>query len=293
MKKEFKYWINWATTVFILYAFVGCELVLGSTVKTTSNTSVQSVVSRCIDEEISTILPYLDEETQITIESGSLDGKEIVSRAIGEENGEQYVNFCYAVQETVVTQNTDYLLDSAKTILPSDKYNEIEQQVADIEHHLGDMTRSMARGLTPKEQEEFYSDLRALVVKTSVLLVAGIVFALMPKTIIWGKVSAAAAIAVGAGVVASVVMDLYGHYKLGYNLDTNLNAPTGEQSFETWIGQFKEEPEAYFAIATSVISIASSMDLDPVATGIILVVFAAYNVWDTIQTMKETYNFDA
>lgn len=294
MKKEVKEWITWSVSVLILFSFMGCQLNVGQGLTSTSRTSVKSVVTKCIDEELSTILPYLDEDTQATIESGSMTGEEIVSKAMKESNGEDYINFCYAVKETVATQNTDYLLDSAREILPSDKYNEVEAQIADIEHHLGDVSKAMTKKVQGDQQEAFYSDLRALVVKTSVLLVAGIVYACMPTAIVWGKVTAAAALAVGAGVVSGVVMDIYGHYEMGFELNSDLEeVVTSEKTFESWINQFKGEPEAYYAIATSVISIASSMELDPVVTGIILVVFAAYNVWSTIQTMKKTYNFDA
>lgn len=294
MKKELKEWFTWSVSVLVLFSLLGCQLNLGGGLTTSTRDSVKSVVTKCIDEELSTIMPYLDEETQITITSNSMTGEEIVSKALKETDGENYINFCYSVQETAVTQNTDYLLDGARAILPEDTYNEIELKIADIEHHLGDVSKSMTKKVQGDQQEAFYKDLRSLVVKTSVLLVAGIVYAAMPKAIVWGKVSAAAALAVGAGVVSGVVMDVYGHYKMGYDIGSDLEeVVTSEKSFESWIGQFKGEPEAYYAIATSVISIATSMELDPVATGIIMVVFSAYNVWSTIQTMKKTYNFDA
>lgn len=295
MKNQTREWLIYFTAVILLFAITGCEFNVGEGLSSFSNITVKSAVSKCIDEEMNTILPYLDEETQITIESGSLTGSEIVSKAMQESNGEDYVNFCYAVQQTVITQNTDYLLDSAKEILPNSQYIEIEQKITDIQHNLGDLTKSSyTKGLPGNQQEAFYKDLKSLVVKTSVLLVAGIVYALMPKEVVWGKVTAAAALAVGAGVVSGVVMDIYGHYKLGYALNPDIEKIIStDKSFETWLNQFKEEPEAYYALATSVISLSTTMELSPVVSGIILVVFAAYNVWSTIQTMKQTYNFNA
>lgn len=294
MKKRINENLIWVTSLVLLTAFTGCQLNLGQGVTAEERASVKSVVTKCIDQEINTILPYLDEETQITIESGSMTGEEIVTKALKEDRGADYVNFCYAVQETVITQNTDYLLDGAKNVLSEEQYDDLELKIADMKHNLGPLTKSLSKGIPLNQQEAFYSDLRALVVKTAVLLVAGIVYAAMPTAVVWGKVSAAAALAVGAGVVAGVVMDIYGHYRNGYAMSVDVEEViTSGKSFENWIGQFKEEPEAYYAIATSVISLATTMELNPVVTGIVLVVFAAYNVWDTIQSMKKVYNFNA
>lgn len=281
-------------SVLVLFSFSGCTFDIGTSKTAVSGTTVKTVVSKCIEQEMDTILPYMDDDTQTIILSGNINGKEIVTKALNEDGGKEYVDFCYSVNRTLETQDASYMMRSAKQILSQEQYNDVEQKITDAQYHLGNLTREISKTLPADQQEAFYSDLRALVIKTAVLAVAGIVYATMPNTIVWGKVSAAAALAVSAGIVSGVVMDIYGHYVYGFDVQFDLSVgDISQESFGEWLKQFKDEPEAAYALATSVVSIATTMELDPITTGIILVVFAAYNVWDTIQTMEQTYNFKA
>ena len=142
----------------------------------------------------------------------------------------------------------------------------------------------IARAIPLNQQAAFYRDLKTLVTRAIVLLTAGIVYACMPTVIFWGKISAACAISVGAGLVAISIMSLYEYFRFG----------TGEgQSFEDWFKGLIEVPKADFALTTAITAVAQAMGAGPVVTGIIICVFALYNIVDLARTMLKTYNFNA
>ncbi len=114
------------------------------------------------------------------------------------------------------------------------------------------------------------------------LFTAGVVYACIPKLVFWGKVSAATAIAVATGVVASSVMSIWRYYQFGGAAD---------QAFGEWLTSVTTEPELSYALAASVMAVGNSLKRGPVVTGIIICVFALYNVVDMVKPMLSTYNF--
>jgi hypothetical protein len=118
-----------------------------------------------------------------------------------------------------------------------------------------------------------------------VLLVAGIVYACIPNVIFWGKVTAAAAISVAAGIVATTVMSIYRYYKYD---NESLSS-----SFQDWLTDVTTEPAAAFAVATSMISVGKTMTTSPVVTGLIIIVFSIYQVMDLVKPLLKKYNFNA
>ena len=107
------------------------------------------------------------------------------------------------------------------------------------------------------------------------LLTAAIVYALVPKAVVWGKVSAACVAAVAAGVLASGVMTFVGYKNYG-----------GEDfDFVSWLQSVVEDSYAEWAIAASVIATASAAGRSPLMTALILVALAAYQVFDEAQDM--------
>ena len=99
-----------------------------------------------------------------------------------------------------------------------------------------------------------------------------------------GAEVAACAISVGAGLVAISIMSLYEYFRFG----------TGEgKTFEDWFKDLLKIPQADFALTATVTSITEAMGVSPVVTGIIICVFALYNVVDLVRAMIKTYNFEA
>ncbi|NLA92030.1 MAG: hypothetical protein GX842_01135 [Spirochaetales bacterium] len=128
-------------------------------------------------------------------------------------------------------------------------------------------------------------DLQKLVTKTLVLMVAGIVYACIPNVIFWGKITAAAAISVAAGIVATSVMSIYRYYKY--------DSESLSSSFQDWLVDVTTEPAASFAVATSMITVGKTMSSGPVVTGLIIIVFSIYQVMDLVKPMLKKYNFNA
>ena len=175
-------------------------------------------------------------------------------------------------------------MDTARCILPDSEYQELVQLTQDVERQITLRGQEMARAIPLDQQAAFYKDLKTLVVRAIVLLAAGIVYACMPTVIFWGKISAACAISVGAGLVAITIMSLYEYFRFG----------TGEgMSFEDWFKDLIKIPQADFALTTAITTVAEAMGCGPVVTGIIICVFALYNIVDMVRTMLRTYNFDA
>jgi hypothetical protein len=280
---------NEAVCLLVLVCFVACNANFRPSFKQSiTDSSLRSRVSRVIDAQLETVKDYLDEDLQASIEGtsrgGRMTGSEIVDVTMKETGGRDYLDFCYAVDVSVTTGDIDAVMDTARCILPDSEYQELVRLSQDVERQITLKGEEMARAIPLDQQAAFYKDLKTLVVRAIVLLTAGIVYACMPTIIFWGKISAACAISVGAGLVAITIMSLYEYYRFG----------TGEgMSFEDWFKDLIKIPQADFALTTAITTVAEAMGCGPVVTGIIICVFALYNIVDMVRAMLRTYNFDA
>ena len=268
-RARWEYLLNMAVCTLVLMCFLACNANYKPSFKASiTDANMKQRVSHVIDAQIDNVKDYLDEDLQAEIEGssrgGRLSGSEIVDRTLTESGGRDYLDFCYAIDYTQTTGDVDAVMDTAKSVLPAKDYNELVERAQEVERSI------IARG------EE--------ITRAIVLLVAGVVYACIPTVVFWGKVSAACAISVGAGLVAISIMSLYEYFRFG----------TGEgETFEDWFKELLKIPQADFALTTAVTSITEAMGVSPVVTGIIICVFALYNIVDLARTMIKTYNFDA
>ena len=280
---------NEAVCLLVLVCFVACNANFRPSFKQSiTDSSLRSRMSRVIDAQLETVKDYLDEDLQAGIDGtsrgGRMSGSDIVDVTMKEAGGRDYLDFCYAVDYSTTTGDIDAVMDTARCILPDSEYQELVQLTQDVERQITLRGQEMARAIPLDQQAAFYKDLKTLVVRAIVLLAAGIVYACMPTVIFWGKISAACAISVGAGLVAITIMSLYEYFRFG----------TGEgMSFEDWFKDLIKIPQADFALTTAITTVAEAMGCGPVVTGIIICVFALYNIVDMVRTMLRTYNFDA
>lgn len=288
---NFRFLANDIVWLIALVAFVSCNADFRPSFKESiTDSKMRSCVSRVIDAQLENIRGYLDEELRAEIDgtgnrgSRGLSGSDIVERTLKESGGRDYLDFCYAVDVSQTTGNVDDVMDTARYILPSSDYEKLVEKTEDIKREISLKGEEMSRMIPVSQQEAFFHDLKILVTRAIVLLIAGIVYACVPRLVFWGKVSAAAAISVGAGLVAISVMSLYEYFKFG----------TGEgMSFEDWFKDLLKIPQADFALTTAVTSMAEAMGTGPVVTGIIICVYGLFNVAEMVRTMMKTYNFDA
>ncbi|MGN0906871.1 MAG: hypothetical protein ACI4NM_06965 [Bullifex sp.] len=273
--------------VMMFTTLAGCTLDAAASGRVTKE-EVRSRVARIIDEEMLNILPYLEEnedisftdEEGLSIDLRSMKGSEIVARAT-DEGGEKYIDFSYSV---LTAQSSDEIVKSAKGLVSDEDYEMLLEKVREEEENAARMYDELSRSLTMAQQKELYKDLKKLVIKAVVLLTAGLVYAAIPKTMIWGKVSAACVVAVAAGVVASGVMTFLEYRKFGIPGD---DMP----SFESWLQSIYKDSYSAWAIAASMIATGTAAKRSPVVTGLIIAAFSLYGIIDEARPILKKYNF--
>lgn len=248
-----------------------------------------SGAGRIMEEQWSVVGSFLEDELRsgerstVVGSDGNIDGQEVAQRILGEVSGREYLAFCNAISSTA---DAEELLSIASRLLPAGEYASLQSTCRGAEQSMRSFALEQARDLPPNQRPAFMRDLQKLVTKTLVLLVAGVVYACMPDVVFWGKVSAAAAIAVASGVVATTIMSLYRY--CAYDQEGDLAA-----NFEQWITDVTTEPAAAYAVAASMTTIGKTMANGPVVTGLVIAVFAIYQVIDMVKPMLKKYNFNA
>ena len=93
----------------------------------------------------------------------------------------------------------------------------------------------------------------------------------------WGKVSAACAVAVAAGVLSSSLMNIIGYYQTDGEIG----------SFSDWLKSVTVDPAASWAAGAAIISTNAALGYSPILVAIILGVFAIYGVMDDVKPLLE------
>lgn len=240
-----------------------------------------SASGRVIDLYLDEIRPYVEDDLAARGILDDVDGYDVATRTLEEEHGQEYLAFTLASSDF---SSVDEVLEAADGLVPEEELEAIRETLDGAETRLMTQARSFARVLTPSQEAEFYDDLSVMVIKSAVLLTAAVVYAFVPDTVLWGKVTAASAVAIAAGILAATIMAIVEHYRTDSGLD---------ESFGSWLRNAAAEPAAYWGIASSVINIGQSLKRGPVVTGVILAIFAICGVADDAKDMLETFNFSA
>lgn len=286
-----KFVLNQLTCLVLLVCIVACNMNFIPSFKSSiTDEEMKPAVAKVIDAQMEYIKDSLDEDLRSSIDNGAskgsspLTGTQIVELTMKETGGKDYLDFCYAMDVSQSTLDTEPVMSTAKSVLTVSEYERLNSQVNELEKSMTEKGIMHAKGLPLDQQEQFFKDLKVLVTRAIVLLVAGIVYACVPNLVFWGKISAAAAISIGAGLVALSVMSLYEYYQYGLEED---------MSFEEWFKSLIKIPQADFALTTTVTTMAEALGMGPVVTGIIICVFGIYSVTGLVRDMMNTYNFDA
>lgn len=246
-----------------------------------SESALISASGRAIDMYLDDIRHFVEDDLPVRGFLDDADGYDVATRTLEEENGREYLEFTL---ETSKYKSAEDVFAAAEGLVPAEELDEIREQVKEAEARLFHSSERIMRVLSPSQQEEFYNDLTVLVIKSSVLLTASAVYAMVPAAVLWGKVTAASAVAIAAGVLSATIMAIVEHYKSDVDL---------EETFIEWLEDVAKEPAVYWGIASSVISISKSMSMGPVVTAVILAVFTLFGVVDDAKAMLEKYNFKA
>ena len=282
-KRDF---FNAVVAMVLLCALVSCSAGV-ETMKSWESNTVKSVVSQAIDREMEFVKPNLEPDLQASIDGAAkgqpLTGREIVELTI-QENGGDYIDFCYTVNCNG-SNDSDAVMQSARVVLPEDRYQQLQQEVKSIEKALEEKGEIMAKDIPDSQKEAFFKDLKNLVTRTVVLVAAGIVYLCIPDVILWGKVSAAAAISVAAGFVAYASLTIYEKYRFGISKEDK------SKTTQDWVKEFLKVPQTDFALTTAATALASMIAEGPVPKGIVILVFACTNALDMWTAMLKKYNY--
>ena len=78
-------------------------------------------------------------------------------------------------------------------------------------------------------------------------------------------------------------MAIWRYYQFGGDSD---------EAFGEWLKGVTTEPELSYALTASVMAVGNTLKRGPVVTGILICVFAIYNVIDIVKPMLKQYNFN-
>ncbi len=274
--------------ILLIICLVGCNLNYNTkSTKAVTEDQLRSAMPSIIEHQLSSIDEYLEDDvkTQLygtTRGKSSISGQQIVEGTLNEEKGFDYLNFCYQANNVTSSQETEGFLNAASNLLNEEDYEKLCNKINEVNTQIEESATRFARTLPKSQQKAFYKDLKELVVRTTVLLTAGIVYAIVPAGVFWGKITAAAAISVGAGLTAQIIMTMYERYKFGVE-DT-------KQSFEDWFKEMLKQPKADYAVAASIIAFGQTFEKGPVVAGIVVAVFAVFKLTDAVRVMMLTYN---
>ncbi|MCK9547925.1 MAG: hypothetical protein M0Q37_05380 [Sphaerochaeta sp.] len=275
---------RWALVIALIIPLSGCSM--GWEAKSKARIEDRDLIPRVtemIEEQRQVVMPYLEEEVSRVLARGEISSSIIVANALSEERGREYLEFMYTVGWAESSdEQYEEVVSFAHSLLDESARIELDEQLVQTRALLMQRGEHLARALAPSQRAAFWKDMQKLVTRTLVLFTAGVVYACIPTVVLWGKIAAATAIAVAAGIVATTVMSIWRYYQFGGSLD---------DSFAEWIGEVTTEPEAGYALAASMMAVGNTMKRGPVVTGIIICVFAIYNVIDMIKPMLKQYNF--
>ncbi|MCF7941283.1 MAG: hypothetical protein K9M84_06710 [Spirochaetia bacterium] len=276
-----KQWMNRIIAVLLIIPLSGCSLVQphsGNEGIEVSDSEIREVVSRAIDQNWEHIAAHLEgiPETARSA-AGSVDADMVIDMTLQEEQGEEYLSFCYSI---ATGADVDTILGQAQQLLPQETYDELLESIDESTRTIYRSYEARIFSIDDDNRAEFFHDLQKLVVSTTVLLTASIVYTAMPHIFFWGKISALAAVSVSAGAVAGTLMSVYTWYETSQSYD---------MAFKQWLTMITEEPYAAYLMVTSVIGMGQAMQLSPVSCGVILGVFTLFNVLNILREMLETY----
>lgn len=276
-----------ATKKFVA-SFMALAMLVSCTLNTTGpgkpdQATIRSESSRMIDQHLERILRVMEENGEDVAkytQQGTLVGENVTRALAAEENGEKYIEFLYYTDRF---ENVEEVVNAAKGIVSESDLLLIKSEAEEIETRLLEVAEQETRALNETQKAEFFKDVRKLVVKSVVLLTAALVYAAIPNTVFWGKITAATAVSISAGIVASAFMRIIEKK----NSDKDATA----QTFYDWLKELTTEPTVSWAIAAGVINTGKSLSQSPVTTAIILAVFTVYGIKEDLKPILEKYNF--
>lgn len=207
---------RWTLVMVLIIPLSGCSMAFQPQSKARINDDeLFPAVREMIEEQQEVVMPYLGEEIERVLGRGMYDADQVVEQTLGELQGREYLEFCYVVGHSESEEDVQKVVSFAHGLLDEAQRLELDMKLEQTRSLLMAEAEVHARALAPSQRAPFWKDMQKLVTRTLVLFTAGVVYACIPKVVFWGKVSAATAIAVATGVVASSVMSIWRYYQFG------------------------------------------------------------------------------
>ena len=217
-------------SIYVMISLIGCTVAWDALPNGSFEVAdIIDPVASVVEEQYQTIEPVLlehDEAFRVLsrVRHAPRDGRQIVSNMLEEERGEEYLQFTYTL---LTSEDPQEVVAQAEHLVSDDEYQELLEEVDRAVRQFNSFRTELSRSVPPSQQAAFMKDMQKLLTKSIVLLVAGVVYAAIPTVIFWGKVTAAAAVSVAAGVLATTFMALYRYY--------TLDSQSMAESFQEWI----------------------------------------------------------
>lgn len=281
MKKK-RRWATWLLVGVLVASLSGCDTAVAEAVGGSGDEEMLPEVAVMIDAQLPVIEEYVGEDLGDSAAKGldGVTGTQVVEGTLQEDNGMAYLRFSWEVDRSGASSDSDRVVESARDVLDDAQYAALQDGIERRKALLEEQGEAFAKDLAPSKRRAFNRDLQKLVVKSTVLFTCGVVYACIPHAVWWGKIAAAAAVAVAAGVVAATYMTLMRYYKYG---------GTKEEAFGEWLESVTTDPREDVALATSIISLGTTLKRSPVLTGIIICVFGLYNLTDDLKPLLRKY----
>ena len=134
MRKKTSVFIKNFTSICLLFALIGCNMNIPEINKSVANdSSIRKSVAKSIQQQLEILEDYPDEDVLDLLNAKDVTGDEVVTKALGEEKGIEYLDFCYAANQTSIMLDSSYIMDRAKGLMDSKKYNELKAKIDDNE----------------------------------------------------------------------------------------------------------------------------------------------------------------
>ena len=122
MGNKMQFTRNWVVLVMLVIPLSGCSL--GWEAQTRAKITDKELiptVARIIDEQKDVVWEYLEEDISRALSSSEYTGDDIVQSTLSEEQGRQYLEFCYAVNDVGSEDQAQKVVEFARNLITEEE----------------------------------------------------------------------------------------------------------------------------------------------------------------------------
>ena len=132
MEKKVQCILNWTVLVMLVIPLSGCSMGWEAQTKAKiTDKELFPTVARIIDEQKGVVWEYLEEDLSRALSSDEYTGFDIVQSTLSEEQGRQYMEFCYAVNDLDAADQAQNVVEFARSLISEEEMASLEQKLAE------------------------------------------------------------------------------------------------------------------------------------------------------------------